>query len=112
VGLNDSTFTENSSESESEEYDSNLITRLSLLSPVKKDESVDDTSSSRNIYISDLTGYRYMIANQMAAVSLHSMLGEYYSLNELMSLVNYQKVSAWSKFLDKVRPINIVKSKI
>jgi hypothetical protein len=111
AGLNDSPFNETSSDSESEEDDSSLIKSLSLLSAAKQDEDVDEaTSSSGNLQISDLSGYKYMIANQMAAVSLHSMLGKYFSLNELMSLVNYQKVSAWSKFLDKVRPIKIVKS--
>jgi hypothetical protein len=111
--LDDDTLSE-TSESSLEEYDSSLIKGLAALSTIKQDDNMDVTgvSSIRSLYISDLSGYKHMIANQMAAVSLHSLLSSYFSLNQLMSLVNYQKVSAWSKFINKVVPIKIVKSNI
>ena len=62
-------------------------------------------SNARNVYISDFTGYKFMITRQLAAISLHALVSEYFSFHELMGFVNHKKVSVWSKFLEKVRPI-------
>lgn len=67
------------------------------------------------VFISDLTGYRLVIARQLAAISLHSFFPNAMSLGELMALAapppplsNTQKKRSlnaiWMKFVSALRP--------
>lgn len=90
------------SESSSSEEDRNsIITVLSF----KQEDDADYISHARNIYISDLSGYRSMITQQLAAISFHALVSQHFTFNEIMAFVNHPKVSVWSKFLGKIRPI-------
>ena len=63
-------------------------------------------------YSCDLFGYKLMMVKQLAAVQLHSLISEFFTLNELMKLAKYPKYSIWSKFLEKLRPVVSVKKSI
>ncbi len=56
------------------------------------------------VYISDLSGYKIVIARQLAALSLHALLGDKFSLNELMRLAKAPKPTMWSKLVEAMRP--------
>ena len=92
------------SESSSSEEEYNNI-EPGLLSPLNQDDDTYGITNTRNIYISDLSGYKSMITKQLAAISLHALVSEFFTFNELITFVSHHKVSVWSKFLGKIRPI-------
>jgi hypothetical protein len=62
-----------------------------------------DRTTHPFIYVSDLTGYKLVIARQLAAVSLHALLPSF-SLNELMKLARPPKQTVWSKLVQVMKP--------
>ena len=62
--------------------------------------------AKNQLYISSLTGYKQMIARQLAVYSLHALLPEF-SLSDLMKLVQCRKKSnLWNKMMEtfKISP--------
>jgi hypothetical protein len=53
-----------------------------------------------NTYISSLTALQQLIVRQHAALALHPLISEKYSLNQLLEIVEDKKTSVWSKMKD------------
>lgn len=54
-------------------------------------------------YLSELSALEHFIVRQMAVVCLHPLLEEYYSLDELMELVEMRKLSIWEKVVQSLK---------
>ena len=64
-----------------------------------------ETSKSKAYYISDLSGYKLVIARQLAALSLHALLADEFTLNDLMKLAKSPKRTIWSKLVQVMNPV-------
>ena len=101
---------DSSSESSSETAETEVVGKrnkiqFALFSRQKEMAGTVNTSKTVNICISDLSGYKLIIARQLAVISLHALVSDFFTFRELMFLAKSRKATVWSKILEKVRPM-------
>ena len=80
-----------------------LVAESQLRYSIQEEAALSQTLE-RTIFISELSGYRLVVSKQLAAVSLHSLLGDQFSLSELMKLAKTPKPTVWSKLVQVMKP--------
>ena len=56
-------------------------------------------SSSNTRYLSELSALEHFIVRQIAAISVHPLLEEFFTLDQLMGIIDMRKATIWNKFL-------------
>jgi hypothetical protein len=79
--------------------------QFALFSHRKEMAGTVNTSKTINICISDLSGYELIIVRQLAVISLHALVSDFFTFRELMFLAKSRKATVWSQILEKVRPM-------
>lgn len=62
-----------------------------------------ELTTTDDIFLTDLSGLQLMGSRQLAALSLHIIVEKFYSLNDLLAIVDArEKKSIWSKMINAV----------
>jgi hypothetical protein len=56
------------------------------------------------VFLTELSGLQHLAVRQLAALSLHPLMEKYYTLNELLAIIDTPRVSIWSKMIGAIRP--------